>query len=163
LVLVLAVLAALVLGETAVLAVAVKKSGGAITAVRTATDSAVADTISATPVDVPGMKVNVSVPDGQHALLIATFSATTACNDFAAPYQMWCHVRVVVDGTPAAPPNPVFAAVPDGGSWDANSMQFVAGPVGSGDHVVKVQFWVEPSGGGITLRERTLTVLRSRV
>ncbi len=42
-------------------------------------------------------------------------------------------------------------------------MQFTAGPLSAGTHVVKVQYRVDENDGDFSLERRTMTVLRSKV
>ena len=168
-----AVLGLTLAAETVVLGVAVSKSGKAVTAVKTVTETTLATTESSSFVDLPAMSTTVSVPSGQKALLIITFSAEVTCAPEGAS-EGTCVIQVLVDGTPAAPGHPIFNSShdQDGAFHDdqfeseANSIQFVAGPVSSGQHVVKVQWLVDSAAGGdvqFRVQERTLTVLRSKV
>jgi hypothetical protein len=156
-VVVIALLLALLVGESAVLAATVKKSGGAVTAVRTAVDQVGVSTTSTQPVDVPGMSVNMRVPEGQRALFIITFSANVGCS---TTYFCWVSARV--DGNAAS--SGVFLMNYSPGLV-TTSVQFVAGPIGAGDHVVKLQYFQGATGGGgmMELRYRVMTVLRSRI
>jgi hypothetical protein len=162
---------ALVLAGTAIGAT-LQKNGGPVTAVRTATaDDQVSISVGkAQPdpiwVNVPGMAVTVTVPSGESGLLLITFSAQSQCNGTPGNF---CYVRVLVDGNVAQPGPIVFDSTDDGpynsvNSYEANSMQFVAGPKRAGTHSVRVQYGFAPfASAGFTLTARTLTVLRSRV
>lgn len=149
----------------AALAVTAKRGGGPVTAVRTATDGVPVSTQSQTYVDVPGMTANRKVPSGQQALLIITFSAESVCyNTFASdPARARCDVQVLVDGLPAAPGEVTFDSDVADLEYEANSMQFVTGPVGSGLHTITVQYRVRHSDAHFLLGPRTLTILRSSV
>lgn len=161
------VLAALTTGV--VYAEAVRKNGAGVRAVRTATSASPASiTVSeSTPftwTDLPDMLVNVPIPSGERGLLLITFSGVDHCSGTGG----FCQVRVLVNGTEAAPGPVIFDSTEDGGtgnvnSYEVNSMQFVAGPLGAGNHTVKVQYSMSPySSATFTVISRTLTVLRSK-
>jgi hypothetical protein len=163
----LALVAALAL-ESAVLAASVGRNGKAVTAVRTVT-SDIQWTASLTPaesdsppwVDVADMKTFVSVPSGEKALLVITFSAESVCQADVGSFGD-CNIRVTLDGAVVSP-GPVQWAFTVEGSMPhgARSMQWVAGPVLQGQHQVKVQGRVfQP--GSFRLGPMTLTVLRSK-
>jgi hypothetical protein len=146
------------------------KSGGAFTAVRTATSN---DGIfwtypnaSTTPQDIPGSSVSVTVPSGQRALLIITFSASVQCQDLGGTTNGACSVRAMVGGN-VPPPGPVALLSPLNGQFEsaqAASMQWVAGPLNAGTYTVKIQGWVNDANNDIfAMGARTLTVLRSKV
>jgi hypothetical protein len=160
-------LAMLLAAESVVLAATVTKSGGAVTAVRTVTngDYIAVTTISQTFVAVPGMSVTVNVPSGQKGLLIITFSAVSQCIDDGTFTSTHCYIRVQVDGVSAPPGEVIFDSAGDGESFalEANSMQFVAGPVSGGSHTVRVDWRVNEAPSTFMISARTLTVLRSRV
>jgi hypothetical protein len=164
LVVVLALVAVLLVGG-GVLAATVGRNGKAVTAVRTVTANA---SFLSTPsyntwVDVPDMKLFLTVPRDQKAVLVITFSMSSSCTPIDAYVNANCSVRVILDGN---------AVDPGGVEWDwtlggdaaflsARSMQWVAGPVLPGEHQVKVQ--LSASAGTIFGSDRTLTVLRSKV
>ncbi len=141
--------------ETVVLAAAVKRNGGAVTAVRTAVNPGYDNwTQSATPTDVVGMSVTVKVPAGERALLVATFSATSVCDG-------GCFVRAVVGSTTLTPD---LAIVDSPDRHVPMSRQWVSAVLNPGEYTVKIQYWVGDSDGNIfILKDRILTVLRSKV
>ena len=159
-------LALSVVTETAVLAASITNSGKAVTAVRTATDNSDYFTASTTPVDMPSMSVSVSVPSNQKAILVITFSAQSHCTTASGAF---CWVRVIVDGSSASPGDIAFGSGVisnfSSQAWQANSMQFTAGPLASGSHTVSVKWWEsdDDGQGDFRVESRTLTVLRSRV
>lgn len=151
------------------LAASVIKTGKSVTAVRAVMDDNYRYTASSTPVDMPSMTLSVNVPDNQRALLVITFSAESFCTSESATY---CWVRVMVDNSVASPGDVIWGSgvMSDytGNSWQANSMQFVHGPVNAGSHTVKVQWWDSDNDGGnyfgdFVVESRTLSVLRARV
>ena len=156
-------LAVALAAETAVLAATVKLNGGAVRAVRTATADSDVSTTSTSLADVPGMSTTVSVPSGEKAILVITFTAESRCIGSSTTL---CIVRVLVDSSAAKPGDIAFDSAFDGNTFsapEANSMQFVAGPLSAGSHTVKVQYRVDEASSGFDLRARTLTVLRSKV
>jgi hypothetical protein len=161
------VIAVVVLGmvltaESVVLAANLKRNGGAVTAVRTATDDTIGFTASVSYVAVPGMSTTVNVPSGQKALLVITFSARSQCvdNDGAT---VFCFVRVRVDDSTAPPGEVIMDTGAGGGGIQMINMQFVAGPVSAGSHTVRVDYRVDENPAFFQLAQRTLTVLRSKV
>jgi hypothetical protein len=163
---VLIVIAALVAAlcvESAVLAAGLGRNGKTVTAVRTVTNDSLWTPSSATWIDVPDMKTFVTVPSGEKALLVITFSASTSCE--AGEVTSSCLVRVLLDGQQVSPGIGWWdQAFPEdvGIKMGARSLQWVAGPVAGGEHQVKVQ--AEVSGGGmLRMTSMTLTVLRSRM
>lgn len=160
----LVVVAGLVLAlvtASAAVAVSVTRNGGSVTAVRTVTQDSAATTNSTTWVDLPSMSTTMSVPAGQKALLIITFSGESGCEDMNGT-TVWCLVRVVVDGVIAPPGEVRFDSRADGVAWETNSMQFVSGLHNAGQHLVKVQYKVDETNALFTVDSRTLTVLRSK-
>ncbi len=161
----------LVLATTSVLAATLQLKGKSISAVRTVTTDALSSTRSQDFVNVPGLSATIGVPSRQKALLIITVSGESSC---WANYATYCYLRVLVDGAEAAPGAVVFDSVPGDSNttefqdyaWHSNSAQFVAGPLGSGQHTVTVQWRVKLAYTGdpdaFRLLKRTLTVLRSR-
>lgn len=167
-----AAVALALVASTAVLAVTIAKSGKAVTAVRTVVETTLATTESSTFVDIPGMSTTINVPASQRALLIITFSAEVTCQPEGV-VEGSCLISVLVDGAPSTPAHVIFDGSHDNDAGvhsdqsesEANSMQFVAGPLSSGPHEVKVQWMTDAGTGDIEFRmqERTLTVLRAKV
>jgi hypothetical protein len=108
------------------------------------------------------MSTTVTVPAGQKALLVITFSGETLCQDFDGA-TLSCQIRATVDGANAQPGEVVFDSQQANSGWSTNSMQFVRGPVNAGQHVVKIQFRVDEFPAEFHIGDRTLTVLRSKV
>ena len=164
---VLALLAVLTI-DGAVLAALVGRNGRAVTAVRTVTNDIEWRTASANWVDVPDMKVSVSVPAGEKAILVITFSTASRCALYQAAHNT-CAIKVLLDGNVVSPGEVIWTHVEQTeGDTSVGSMQWVAGPVAAGEHVVKVQAQMEPPPvvlppGSFTLLGRTLTVLRSKI
>jgi hypothetical protein len=138
------------------------RSGGAVTAVRVVSANDGVTTLSSTWKNVPDSSMVVKVADGQRALLLITFSASSVCH-----LASTCYIRAVVDGTNLATPGEViFDKGPGSGAGfeEAHSMQFASENLGSGDHQVVIQYRVRTTDEEqFFLRDRTLTVLRSKV
>ena len=158
-------LAMFLMAETVVLA-ATTKSGGPVKAVKVVTESASqVITNSSSPTDIQGMSLSMTVPSGEKALLLITFSAQATCTQDTYS-TAWCYVRVTVDGHGTAPGDVIFDGALDGNNTyaiETNSMQFVAGPVGAGLHTIKVVAFADEAASYFTLTNRTLSVLRSKV
>jgi hypothetical protein len=148
-------------GGSAALAAALVKKGGAVTAVYTATATSTVSTTSNSYVDVPDMQVTVTVPSRQRALLIITFSAETFCLSNSGA-QGGCFVTATVNGAGGPqPPSAIFASTT--AEYESHSMQFVAGPLAAGNHIVRIRYSPNVVGGYFEIGPRTLTVLRSKV
>jgi hypothetical protein len=151
--------------SSVVLGASAKPGGGTVAAVRTAYSTTFASTSSLSAVDMPGMSVSVTVPAGQHALLLITFSASSYCAIGASSGEASCFVRASLDGVPVSPGNVEFDS--HTGAQDiyyypaAHSIQFVAGHVGPGLHTVKMRFQIDHADDTFAVYERTLSVLRS--
>jgi hypothetical protein len=155
-------LAAVLAAGGATLALNWARNGRAVTAVRTLTSDTGFETYSHDPIDVAGMKLFVSVPKDQRAILVITYSADGWCQP-PSDASARCYVTVTVDGQNAYPGPVTWSLGIRGEAFDeeVHSMQWVAGPLGPGDHQVKVRAYVA-SVGSIHLEHQTLTVLRSR-
>src|SRR3954447_23886404 len=125
----------IIVSQTVVLAASLSKSGGAVTAVKTVTATDQVTTTSSG--SVPGMSTSITIPDGQKALLVITFSAVTYCYDGSGGGE--CHIRVLVDGSDVPPGDSVFASTNEG--LTTHSMQYVSGPKLAGQHTVSVSYW----------------------
>ena len=150
---------ALVLMAGTVVLAATTKTGGAVKGVKVVTETAAASISSNGYTDVQGMSVSMTVPSGEQALLLITFSAETQCRDGNGSTTV-CYLRVLVDGTNAALPGQVaFDTAGDGNAeftHETNSMQFVTGPLSAGQHPVKVQAFVDEIVSSFTFGGRTL-------
>ena len=97
--------------------------------------------------DVSGMSVSMTVPSGEKALLLINYSMASTCVDQSGA-TLFCYVRILVDGTEAPPGQVIFESAADGNissAIEANSMQFVAGPLNAGSHTIKVQAYMDES------------------
>jgi len=164
---VLIALAAVFAVTTAAVAVTIQKNGGPVKAVRVVTADDATTIYGVTPENVAGMSLTVTVPSGEKALLLITFSAQTHCqhslNEGSA-----CLIQVKVDDNIAKPGPVTFAHMEVYDSLDdiiaeTHSMQFVAGPLNAGQHTVNVQGWVTEQYTYFGLSARTLSILRSKV
>jgi hypothetical protein len=160
-------LGALLAGSGVVVAAQVIKTGRAVTAVKVVTETS--QGYASTPftwTDIGGMSTSVTVPSGEKAILLITFSAQTTCTRSSATVSTYCQIRVLVDGAAALPGFVNFDSAADGNSAiapETNSMQFVAGPLNAGSHTIKVQGLVDEAQSTFVLTSRTLSILRSRV
>ncbi|MDT5018412.1 MAG: hypothetical protein QOD39_4572, partial [Mycobacterium sp.] len=99
------------------------------------------------------------------ALILARFSATSSC-EASAGYG--CQVRVLIDGVEAQPAGinaSVFDSSTEGTNADGREAHMIErsrGPLGAGDHVVKVQMAVPNGIVSFTLTNWNLTVERIR-
>lgn len=157
-----AVLAALAITESVVLAATLSRTGGPLRAVKIVTSDTTAQrTYSTTWADVPGMSTSMAVPGGEHGLFLITFSASSAC---AEAEELACigQIRVLVNGVEASPGALEFAGSSPSTVGSANSMQFVSGPFSAATHTIKVQFR-QTYYGTLYIKKATLSVIRSKV
>jgi len=159
-------LGVLLAAETAVLAASLKRTGGPVNALYTATsaDGASFSTFGIAP-PVPGMTLTINVPEKTYALLLITFSAETRCESNFAEGDAGCEIRATVDGQTASPGFVEFASAPEPSEfhYQTHSMQFVAGPLGSGAHIVRIRWSVSEYNTSFSAGGRTLSVLVSKV
>jgi hypothetical protein len=138
-------------------------NAGAVKKVAVARGSDTATTTSDTWVNLPGAAVNIKVPSGQKALLIATFSGESICSGGVVADE--CDVRIMF-GTKQGKPGP--AAPNSGAAFDSvgtsgadyremHAIQRSLGPLGPGTYTVKVQ-WQTCCGTTFTLDDWHLTV-----
>ena len=151
-----AVLAALLIAESAVLGATLLKSGGAVKAVKIVANDLLFHTTSTSLVNMTGMSTTMTVPSGQKALFLITVS--TSCSVSGAGSAI---VRVLVDRTSALPSDQGFCSG-DSGSG-SNSYQYFAGPLNAGNHTVALQFRVNNAAGEAFLVHPVMTVMRVKV
>jgi hypothetical protein len=155
-------LAALLALEGAVLAAGIGRNGKAVTAVRTVTNGTPQTVASSNWIDVADMKTFVTVPKDQKAILVITYSAFTMCSGTTVSGGV-CMVRVLLNGQEVSP-GPVqwsYNYANESPEAGVASMQWIAGPVATGDHQVKVQASLS-TGDDFYIAQQTLSVLRSR-
>jgi hypothetical protein len=120
-------------------------------------------------VTLPGAVVNIVVPPFQQRLLLATFSAESACFQSAAAVPSWCPVRILFNGVPGAPNAGVdfaFDSNPSGNAiataLESHSMQryktFAAGEQPLNVNVI-VQRTTTDMNTSFSLDDWTLSVL----
>ena len=142
-----------------------KAKGGAISKVRIKRGENATTTSSTSYVNIPGAKVKITVPRGDRALLLARFSAESAC-DGTAP-GTYCSVRIRVDGNQAKPTAGLdfaFDSTDNGtetsSSWESHSMDRST-VVGGGRHTVRAQYATPSSTTSFRVDDWSLTVERS--
>ncbi len=123
-------------------------------------------TSSTSFVDV-GLETSITVPAGTHAIILARFSAESACS--GGSDADWCSIRIRiggVDGMPVPSGSEFFAFdSPDGGSetsssWEVHAMERSCGGLGPGTYVVRVQAAVSDATLTFYLDDMNLTVER---
>lgn len=139
-----------------------KKSAAVTTKAVTSTTLPALSTNAQVPTDIPGATTSITVPKGQKALLVVTFSGPSLCTNATSGFN--CPLLVTVDG---ATGNPV--PDPTGYLWDttvqpANSANrslslTVSKPVDAGSHTVAVRYGGSAvAGTQFTLRSWHLLV-----
>jgi hypothetical protein len=165
----------LIVASGVAVAVVTKLSGGAIDQVKVAQGPDVTTTTSTSFVDLPDAFVRVSVPSGENGLLLARFSAESACYNTTAgsnTNDLWCGVRIlaVKDGTTTEmllQPDSDFAfdstdkGTESSASWEghATDRSLLVGP---GRYTVKVQYRTNSSSATFRLDDWHLTVEKAR-
>jgi hypothetical protein len=157
---------ALFLASGAAVALTSVVSGGAINQVKVARSDESALTDSNSYVDVPGATVQVNVPSGTRALLLARFSAEAMCD---TPRGGWCSVKIVAvrgDGSiqelQPSREDTAFAGHQIRGSYSMDRSLLV----NSGTYTVKVQYKARAFAAEdpitFMLGTRSLTVERAK-
>jgi hypothetical protein len=141
-------------------------TGGVVTKVNVVTETNAQSTNSTTFVNLPGGNTGVSVPIGESALILARFSAESACSGGTG--AQWCSVRILIGGVEA---NPVvgldfaFDSTNNGSetpfSWESHSVDR-SRIVGPGTYTVQVQWAVTSSATAFRLDDWSLTVERAQ-
>jgi hypothetical protein len=138
---------------SAVVATTFVRSGKSITAVKAATnDTTQVVTYSAGLADVTGMNVTVTVPSGQKALFVVTFSADALTNAD-------CDVQATINGQTLVPGVADFM----NNQIALESMQWIAGPEAAGSYTfkIRVQEVINFDAGYCNFQQRTLVVERA--
>lgn len=140
--------------------------GGTLTKVNVVTETNAQVTNSTTFVNLPGATTVVTVPSGENALILARFSAESACSGGTG--AQWCSVRILIGGVEA---NPIvgldfaFDSTDNGretsASWESHSVDR-SRPVGSGTYVVQAQWAVTSAATSFRLDDWSLTVERAQ-
>ena len=137
--------------------------GGANSKVAIARGSNTVSTVSASWVNLPGAAVNIKIPSGQSAVLLATFSGESVCAGGVVADE--CDIRIMF-GSKEGKPGP--AAPNSGAAFDSvgtsgadyremHAIQRSLGPLHAGTYTVKVQ-WQTCCGTTFTLDDWHLTV-----
>ena len=166
--LILAVLTALLLASGAAVALTSVVSGGAINQVKVARSDEPVLTDSNSYVDVPGATVQVNVPAGTRALLLARFSAEAICDTPSSGTGGTCSVRIVAvrNGTiqefQPSSEDTAFAGRQIRGSYSMDRSLLV----NSGTYTVKAQYKARAFATEdpifLALHTRSLTVERAK-
>jgi hypothetical protein len=160
--------AVLVLASAVAFAVISNANGGSIQQVRIARSDEASTSSSTSFVDIPGAAVNVRVPSGSTRLILARYSAESACFGSSG----WCSVRIVaVKGgvtkelAPASGSDFAFdssnANNETGSSWESHSMDR-SDRLSAGLYTIKAQRLVTNSSLSFRLDDWSLTVERAR-
>lgn len=143
------------------IAVTTTRSAGAIERVKVKSSDSAVSTASTSYVNLPGASVDMPVPGGESAVLLIRFSGESRCTA-----QLWCTVRVLVDGVeaqPAAGTDFAFESNDSSGGdvYESHSMDRTAA-VGAGNHTVQVQYARQGTSGTFFLDDYSLTVERAK-
>jgi len=147
---------AVMLAESAVLATTFVRSGP-VKSVKVASSNSPFSTLSTALVDVPGMSLTVAVPSGEKGTFLVTLSAPGQCYGDSS---VACLVQVLIDGNVMVPGEVAWSyGHPDPTTNESHSMQWLAGPLSSGNHTIKVRIHVG-GDGEFVVTGSTLSVLR---
>jgi hypothetical protein len=142
------------------------RSGGAVTAVISITESSSSSTTSTSYTNIPNAAATVNVPGSHVAMLLIRFSGESICSMTTATTEEWCSVRLTVDGLEQAPISGNDYAFDSPGAsggagnpdqWESHAMER-AYKVGGGSHTVRAQFRVTTSTVAFGLDDWNLTV-----
>ncbi len=116
-------------------------------------------TPSTSYVNVPATALTVNT--ASNGRLLVTFSSQVLCKDNGpVPYDAWCLVQVLVDGTPIQPDRVIYATGDPGpNAWSSRSHQFVSGPLAGGPHLVQPRYRVDEATAVFNLDQTVMTVL----
>jgi hypothetical protein len=148
----------------AVVAGVTGSSGGSITAVKVVRGADATTTTSTSYVNLPGASTTIHVPSGQHALILARFSAESRCSGGSA--GQYCTVKILIGGSSGKPATGSdFAFDSDSGAgndwWESHSMDR-SRVLGPGTWTVRVQYAVTVATTTFRLDDWSLTVERSQ-
>ena len=87
---------------------------------------------------IPSMTLTMSVPSGEKALFVLTFSAENWCYVNNTSIRT-CYIDATVNGVPMAPGSVGFSTSRQ--FHASNSAQFIAGPYGAGTYTFTVPSW----------------------
>ncbi len=152
--------------ESASPAAPITFTGGTINQVLVVTENVAQTTTSTAFAGIPGATTTVTVPAGQTALIVARFTAESACSGGTG--SNWCSVRILIGGVEASPVtgldfafDSTDASTETSASWESHSMERVR-RVGAGTYPVTAQ-WATTSGSTtFRLDDWTLTVERAQ-
>lgn len=114
--------------------------------------------------NIPGAVADITVPNGEHALILGTFSAETAC--YGGGKGAWCGARMTVDGVTMKPGDDFALDSSDSNSetsasWEGHAFQGSSNILGPGTYTVRVQY-VSVAGPVFAVDDYHLTVMRIR-
>jgi hypothetical protein len=117
------------------------------------------ETSSGTWVNVPGASVNITVPEGERALIVVRFSPSVICSGSGI-----CESRVLIGDVEAEPAKPVYFNPGSTNHWGVIYTERSLGPLEPGTYSVKGQVQTTFGLSGTTLYVRSfhLTVERFR-
>ena len=119
--------------SSAVVATSFMRSAKSIKAVKTVTDDVwwFLGYNGGNFADVSNMSLTLSVPSGEKALFIVTFSAVSEADNLGT-----CGVEATINGAVLVPGSVAFTT---SSAAQANSMQWIAGPEPAGSYTVKIR------------------------
>jgi hypothetical protein len=141
-------------------------SGGSITKVNVVRSSDILNTSSTSYTNIPGASTSITIPAGEHAILVARFTTQEDCTVGDGNPDGSCLARIMVDGAEAQPSSggTIIDTVSGGSAPGVRSaaLDRSTAPLGAGTHTVQVQVKVT---SGLMILEVTdwhLTVERVR-
>jgi hypothetical protein len=157
-----------VLAGTAI--AATSANSGAVTAMAVVRSSNNATLENQTDfVDLPGARATITIPSGQKAVIVARFSAPSACDAAQPNYVGQCFVRILIGSVAGAPSDKqAFDTDQNGGGNDGFEAHGIErsrtglGGLGPGTYTVQVQ-WATDINVRFTISQWHLTVERSQV
>jgi len=159
-----AVMAVLLASESVVLATRVNRTAGPIKSVKAAVGNSVFTAPNTDFGDVTEVTTTISVPEGENAIFLITFTANYWCYDSHA-YEIgnWmCLIKATVDGADADPATYQLTGLADIYP-DSRTFEWVAGPFKGGNHTVRVQARGQNSSIDFHFNDRMLKIERAKV
>ena len=112
--------------------------------------------------NIPGAAVDITIQNGEHALILGIFSAETTC--YGGGKGAWCGAQMTVDGVEMKPGDDLALDSSDSGSetstsWEGHAFQGSSNILGPGTHTVRVRY-VSVGGATFSVDDYHLTVMR---
>jgi hypothetical protein len=106
---------------------------------------------------VPGASVTITVPPGEHALIVVRFSPSVMCSGSRA-----CQSRITINGVEAEPAKPVYFSPGSTSNWGVMYTERSLGPLAAGTYIIRGQVLTTFGLSGTTLSVRSYHLTAER-